>query len=188
MSTIRIKSIDPEQSTLYANSGFPSVAQKISSDKDKTTTIYRRFDRLSARNLLLLQAELAELEAQQDRNDLEDVKRSRRNEDRIVTAGMNDWKEFVENAELQDQNGCFIHPREKEKLNLAIEIRRKLREDRKPASAVHMIEIPLTQHLQTKHLHYTRISLTLPHRPRELFKLSGTGSSITLMGRKEEKR
>jgi hypothetical protein len=42
--------------------GFSRVARKIASDIDKTTTIYRRFDRLSACNILLLQAEIAELE------------------------------------------------------------------------------------------------------------------------------
>ena len=43
--------------------GYPSLAAFIASDKDKSTVIYRRFDRLSARNLLYLQSELAELEA-----------------------------------------------------------------------------------------------------------------------------
>jgi len=46
--------------------GFPRVAAKIAHDCNKTTTIYRRFDRLSACNLLYLQAELAELEALQN--------------------------------------------------------------------------------------------------------------------------
>jgi len=55
--------------------GFPLVADKITSDVDKTTTIYRRFDRLSARNLLLLQAELAELETLQNRYDANNLKK-----------------------------------------------------------------------------------------------------------------
>jgi hypothetical protein len=36
--------------------GFPRVADKIAHDPDNTSTIFRRFDRLSARNLLFLEA------------------------------------------------------------------------------------------------------------------------------------
>jgi hypothetical protein len=46
--------------------GFPSLAAFIASDRDGTSTIFKRFNRLAARNLLLLQSELAELEAQLD--------------------------------------------------------------------------------------------------------------------------
>ena len=53
--------------------GYPSLAAFIASDSDKSTAIYRRFDRLSARNLLYLQSELVELEAQQDALDEEDL-------------------------------------------------------------------------------------------------------------------
>ena len=52
--------------------GYPSLAAFIASDKDESTAIYRRFDRLSVRNLLLFQSELAELGAQQDSLDEED--------------------------------------------------------------------------------------------------------------------
>jgi hypothetical protein len=45
--------------------GFPSLAQFISSDPDRTSLVFRRFDNLAARNLLYLQSELAELEAKQ---------------------------------------------------------------------------------------------------------------------------
>lgn len=64
-----------ELGRLKPSDGFPLVADKIASDADKTTTIYRRFDRLSARNLLLLQGELAELETLQNRYDAEDLKK-----------------------------------------------------------------------------------------------------------------
>jgi hypothetical protein len=130
ISNSQMKSTDPEQSSLDPIPGFPSVAQKIASDNDKTTTIYRRFDRLSARNILSLQAELAELERQQDRNDLEDARRSKHCNDHVVTEGLSDWKEFVENADRRDQNGDYAYPREKEKLDLALKIRGKLKEYR----------------------------------------------------------
>jgi hypothetical protein len=58
----------------YPARGFALVASKIASDSDKTTTIYRRFDELSARNLLFYQAELAELEGQQ--RDYDEVDRN----------------------------------------------------------------------------------------------------------------
>jgi hypothetical protein len=104
--------------------GFPRVAAKIASDVDKTTTIYRRFDRLSARNILLLQAELAELERLQDRYDAEDRKRI----DGVVVDGRHDWREFVKNAAETDISGKLLYPQEKEKMDLAIRIREKLKE------------------------------------------------------------
>jgi hypothetical protein len=54
--------------------GYPSLANFIASDRDRTTLIYKRFDELSARNLLYLQSELAELQAQQRRFDREDLR------------------------------------------------------------------------------------------------------------------
>lgn len=42
--------------------GYPSLARFIASDSDRTSLVFRRFDRLAARNLLYLQSELAELE------------------------------------------------------------------------------------------------------------------------------
>ena len=53
--------------------GYASLASFITSDPDHSTAIYRRFDRLFARNLLVLQSELIELEAQQDDLDAEDL-------------------------------------------------------------------------------------------------------------------
>ena len=38
--------------TLVPVVDFPSLAGFIASDEDKSTSIYRRFERLSARNLL----------------------------------------------------------------------------------------------------------------------------------------
>ena len=47
--------------------GYPSLAEDISSDPDRTSLVFRRFDRLAVRNLLYLQSELVELEAMQVR-------------------------------------------------------------------------------------------------------------------------
>jgi hypothetical protein len=51
--------------------GYPRFAAFIANDEDKSTTIYRRFERLAARNILFLESELAELEYKQDRLDYE---------------------------------------------------------------------------------------------------------------------
>lgn len=59
------------QPQIYVD-GFPSLAAFIASDRDGTTAIYKRFNRLAARNLLALQSELAEIEAKLDRLDEED--------------------------------------------------------------------------------------------------------------------
>jgi len=51
--------------------GYPRFSAFAASDEDRSTTIFRRFQRLSARNLLYLESELSELEAEQDRLDEE---------------------------------------------------------------------------------------------------------------------
>ncbi len=52
--------------------GFPSFAEFIAEDRD--AEIYRKFGHLSSRNLLYLQSELHELEAQLQELDREDAK------------------------------------------------------------------------------------------------------------------
>ena len=49
--------------------GYPRFASFISNDEDRSTTIYRRFERLAARNLLYLETELQELESTSDQLD-----------------------------------------------------------------------------------------------------------------------
>jgi hypothetical protein len=109
--------------------GFPQVADKIASDPDKTTTIYRHFDRLLARNLLLLQSELAQLKALQNRYDTEDLKKR----DQITIDCHRDWGEFEKHAITTENNGQLIppDPNRKEKMELAVKIRAKPKEYRK---------------------------------------------------------
>jgi hypothetical protein len=47
-------------------SGYPQYAAFIATDPDRSTAVYRRFERLAARNLLYLESQLADLEAKQD--------------------------------------------------------------------------------------------------------------------------
>lgn len=63
--------MDRLRQQLHAH-GFPSLAAFIASDRDRSTFIFKRFSRLAARNLLLLQSELADLEARLDSLDKED--------------------------------------------------------------------------------------------------------------------
>jgi hypothetical protein len=51
--------------------GYPQYAAFIATDPDGSTTVYRRFDRLAARNLLYLESELADLEVKQNQLDAE---------------------------------------------------------------------------------------------------------------------
>jgi hypothetical protein len=64
--------VDIELKTHYLP-GYPSLANFIASDRDRTTLIYKRFDELAARNLLYLQSELAELQAKQHAFDQDDL-------------------------------------------------------------------------------------------------------------------
>jgi hypothetical protein len=98
--------------------GYPSLAAFIASDKNKSTAIYRRFDRLGSRNLLHLQSELAELEARQDALDAQDLKSATVDE----KGDLRDWAIFTEKA--KDDNNV----REKARLALINEIRMKVKE------------------------------------------------------------
>jgi hypothetical protein len=55
---------DVETGRIRPLDGFPSLSEFVASDLDRTSLVFRRFDRLAARNLLYLQSELAELEAE----------------------------------------------------------------------------------------------------------------------------
>jgi len=74
--------------------GFPSLAAFMASDWDRTAMIFKRFDRLAARNLLCLQSELAELEAQLDQFDREDQ------ENLQTMQSLRNWKAYRERGEI----------------------------------------------------------------------------------------
>lgn len=102
--------------------GFPRVASKISEDPDRTGTIYRRFDRLASQDLLLMEAEIAELEAKQDHYDDEDALMPQR----LTGEGRSNWRTFERLAREKGPNGDFLHPSEAERMKTAMEIREKL--------------------------------------------------------------
>ena len=108
---------DPEHGKIQVRyvKGYPSLAAFIASDPDKSSSIYRRFDRLSARNLLYLQSELAELEARQDRLDEEDRKRTTAEKESACN-----WQVFKERAKC--------NPHEQERMEVVMQVRDKLKE------------------------------------------------------------
>ena len=61
--------VNPKRPWTQYPMGYPRFAAFVANDSDRSTTIFRRFERLSARNLLYLETELMELEAAQDRLD-----------------------------------------------------------------------------------------------------------------------
>ncbi|KAF2812331.1 uncharacterized protein BDZ99DRAFT_357544, partial [Mytilinidion resinicola] len=101
----------------YFLNGYPSLAQFVASDRDKSTAVFRRFDRLSARNLLYLQSELAELETKQDAFDRADGL-----DDLHTKQCARNWEHLRERA----RTGA----KETERVQLALEIRAKLKEYR----------------------------------------------------------
>lgn len=64
--------IEMAQPTRVFLNGFPAASELIASDIDRSASIYRCFHKLSARNLLYLEAELLGLEKEQDNLDIED--------------------------------------------------------------------------------------------------------------------
>ena len=78
--------------------GYPSFAQSIATDSD--AAIYRKYAHLSARNLLYLQSELNELEAQIQQLDREDAK------DINNEAAQKIAREWGHYANPNDQRAC----------------------------------------------------------------------------------
>ena len=101
--------------------GFPSLSYFVASDPDDGAFVFRRFDRLSARNLLFLQSEIAELEAEQHHLDDEDAAPRSFEE----SASRQDWAVFVDRA--NDVTSPF-HNKERRRMELAKRIRKKLKE------------------------------------------------------------
>lgn len=85
-------------------SGYPSLAAFIASDRDQTTTIFKRFNRLAVRHLLHLQSQLAELQAEQDALGPLEVKQYSRNWAEFTAAAVNDPHQ-KRRKELSDEIG-----------------------------------------------------------------------------------
>jgi hypothetical protein len=90
-------------------SGYARFAAFIATDKDKSTTIYRRFERLAARNLLDLESELTELEAEQDQLDEET------RIDHDLGSSARNWRELRRQATVDENSAEFRHLNEFER-------------------------------------------------------------------------
>jgi hypothetical protein len=93
--------------------GFPSLAGFIARDEDRATSIFRSFRRISTRNLLFMEAELADLEERLDALDKQDRRE-----------GINGMK-FARSWKLMSESD---HPRQVRKKELIQKIRMLVKE------------------------------------------------------------
>ena len=109
---------DPEKDveTFYVK-GYPSLAAFIASDLDHSSVLYKRFNKLSARNILYLQSELAELERRQDEFDEQDLL----DDDLSMKKIARNWRAFSDAAAVTGS-------RAEKRMELSIEIRNKIKE------------------------------------------------------------
>jgi hypothetical protein len=103
-----------------SGTGFPLLAERIALNPDCETFIFRRFDRLSARNLLHLESKLAYLEYKLDKAD----EQAFGSPDNETCRSIRAWEAFEELA--QDP----ARP-EHRRMQLAEQIRETLKEYRK---------------------------------------------------------
>ncbi|KIV85583.1 hypothetical protein PV11_01261 [Exophiala sideris] len=104
--------------------GFADVASFLADDKEHSSSIYRRYERLAARNLLYLQAELRELELELEELDRDDT--DARSDVADMLAAM-DWQDAPDSA-TEDNS-----PNEKEarRKKLIFKLRGKIKESQK---------------------------------------------------------
>lgn len=103
------------------NDGYPALAHWMAQDPDSETLIFRKFDSLSVRNLLYLQAELFDIEGRL----LKLEKQISKRRDITLMESARRWETFIENAE-----GPNVRP-EQEMMELVVKMRKKLKEYRK---------------------------------------------------------
>lgn len=112
--------------------GYYKFSGYIAQDPLRSTTIFRRFDRLTARNLLYMESELAELE-----NRLEELDDLPVHEDMEIY--LQDWNLLRLQASYQDSQiprELVIQELLREKRDLILEIRGKVKEYRKSATCM----------------------------------------------------
>jgi hypothetical protein len=102
-----------------APDGHPSLAEFIAKHRDSSTAIYRHYDDLSARNILYLQGELAELRVLQLKYDREDAEPGEID----AKERSRDWNKFKTLAEEPGGNR-----REQERMKVMLKIRATLKE------------------------------------------------------------
>lgn len=102
-----------------SESGYPELAHRLAINPDYEAFIFRKFDRLSARNLLHLESKLAFLEYKLDKTD----ERALQSQDSETFRSIRTWEAFEENAK-------DINRPEHAHMRIAEEIRETLKEYR----------------------------------------------------------
>jgi hypothetical protein len=92
---------DPEKAGGHMVYGYAKVARLIAKDPEKTGAIYRRFDEVSARNLLYLEAKVAFLAAKQKEFDIEDSQERQYDKSLDLRTSAKSYEYFREHAEDQ---------------------------------------------------------------------------------------
>lgn len=103
--------------------GYPSLAAWIAHDPDSESYVFRKFNRLSARNLLNMQSDLIELERRID--DWDNTARLRQNSH--LPTSMRRWETFKELAQDPQRPE---YAQIKGRLGLEAELKARIREYR----------------------------------------------------------
>jgi hypothetical protein len=100
--------------------GFAALSSLMASDGDQELLIFRRFDEISARNLLYLQCELLSIE-----------ERLKKWDKKISSSGDMDLEEAAETWEVMVEQAEDGRPEAKEMMALVDQLRVKMKEYRK---------------------------------------------------------
>lgn len=106
--------------------GFANVARWLSLDRDNETFIYRRFNELSARNILYLQCELLDLEKKLNELDKKDVT----SDDMDLKDVARTWETFMQRFEEGNSEAVV-------RMELITKLRAKIKEYRTPSFSLH---------------------------------------------------
>jgi hypothetical protein len=118
------------ESMSHGGTGFPALARRIARNPDYESFIFRKFDRLGARNLLHLEAKLGYLEYQLDKAD----EAALANADPENLRSVRTWEDFEEKATRGAQP-------ERMRMDISDKVQETLKEYREPAI------FPLTRHM-----------------------------------------
>lgn len=114
--------------------GFANVARWLSLDRDNEAFIYRRFNELSARNILYLQCELLDLEKKLNELD----KRDASSDDMDLKDVARTWETFIQRFEKGNSEAV-------DRMELITKLRAKIKEYRTPSSSQHLAFNMLTE-------------------------------------------
>jgi hypothetical protein len=114
---------DIEITGSFSRDGYPALSAWIARDPDNESFIFRKFDKLAARNLLHLQSRVIALEDELEKLDAE----TRGSRDLDLKQSNRRWETFTKNALDPDRAD-----KEGKRMKLYGEIQVKIKEYRKP--------------------------------------------------------